>query len=69
MKILKKRTLNNPSVYQCTVCKDKVYSRYNGEFASCQCGATAVDQTAHYTRVIGLTNEYLGTFNEVFKDG
>jgi hypothetical protein len=50
----------NPDVYECPNCKDLVYSKSPGDFATCKCWANvtdnlglAVDQTEYYTRLIG----------------
>lgn len=40
-------------VYQCSKCLDEMQSKYSGHYASCLCGESAVDQTEHYTRLIG----------------
>ena len=39
--------------YQCTICKDIIWSKYEGQFTTCKCGAISVDQTAYYTRILG----------------
>lgn len=38
---------------KCKLCSDVIYSRSEGEYRSCKCGAIAVDQTPYYTRYIG----------------
>lgn len=38
---------------KCKLCEDVIYSRHDGEYRSCKCGAIAVDQTPHYSRFIG----------------
>lgn len=38
---------------RCKKCKDEIYSRWDGEFVRCKCGAIAVDQTPYYARWIG----------------
>lgn len=38
---------------RCKLCKDVIYSRWEGEYRSCKCGAIAVDQTKHYMRGVG----------------
>lgn len=50
----------NPDIYECPNCKSLVYSKRPGHFACCSCYANevdnlgiAVDQTNHYTRLIG----------------
>lgn len=47
-------------LYQCPTCKDKIYSKYDGQFATCSCWENKegnkgifVDQTPHYGRVGG----------------
>lgn len=43
-----------PSIkVQCKLCDDIIWSRYEGEFRTCKCGAISVDQTPYYTRYIG----------------
>jgi hypothetical protein len=39
--------------YECALCATVIFSRYVGEFRSCECGAISVDQTPHYSRCIG----------------
>lgn len=43
----------NRIVLQCLVCDDEVFSRFSGEYKSCQCGAIAIDQTPYYYRIVG----------------
>lgn len=38
---------------ECPHCHDIIYSRYDGEYRTCKCGALAVDQTPYYERWIG----------------
>lgn len=38
---------------ECNKCGDVIYSKYDGEFTTCKCGAISVDQTPYYTRYIG----------------
>jgi hypothetical protein len=45
--------------YMCVKCKDIIYSRYQGEFVTCKCGAISVDQTRFYTRQIGNRGDFL----------
>ncbi len=45
--------------WKCAICSDVIFSKYEGEFVRCQCGAIAVDQTAHYSRFIGDINNFL----------
>lgn len=39
---------------ECPQCHDVIYSRYDGEFRTCKCGAMAIDQTPYYWRAVGL---------------
>jgi hypothetical protein len=43
----------DPVHYRCRYCNDVIFSSYPGEYVSCDCGKTSVDQTAWYTRFIG----------------
>ncbi len=43
----------NPDVYECPKCKKEIWSKSPGHYCSCSCGNLAVDQTEHYTRIIG----------------
>lgn len=43
----------NPPLCQCLICDTKLKSSYQGEFVSCECGESFVDQTAHYSRYGG----------------
>lgn len=40
-------------VYTCRKCEDLIQSSYPGEFVSCTCGTSFVDQTRHYVRCGG----------------
>ena len=42
----------------CNKCKDVIFSRYDGEYVTCKCGAIAVDQTPYYTRMIGEKKDF-----------
>lgn len=44
---------------ECKKCGDTIWSRYQGEFRQCKCGAIAIDQTQHYTRYIGEKDDFL----------
>ena len=46
-----------PSKYKCLLCDDVIYSRSEGEYTTCECGACAIDQTRYYTRLIGNIHE------------
>ncbi len=39
-----------PTKVQCPHCKDIVFSSYSGEFVSCSCGLTYIDETEFYLR-------------------
>ena len=53
-----------PCKVQCKVCKDVIWSRYEGEFVSCRCKAISVDQTEHYMRRIGAPENFLEVKDE-----
>lgn len=42
---------------ECSTCKDRIFSRYSGEFVSCKCGESFVDQTPYYGRYGGNIKE------------
>lgn len=42
-----------PFEYECQECKDTIHSSYSGEFVTCSCGKSFVDQTEYYTRLGG----------------
>ena len=35
-------------------CKDWIWSDWSGHYESCKCGASAIDQSGYYTRLIGV---------------
>jgi hypothetical protein len=43
----------NPIPYVCKDCHTKLQSTYSGEFVTCACGNSFVDQTTHYMRIGG----------------
>lgn len=45
--------------YKCVKCGDVIYSKHEGQYVSCKCGAIAVDQTKHYQRRIGETKDFI----------
>ena len=45
-------------VVECVKCGDKLWSRYNGEFRKCTCGAIAIDSTLYYTRYCGNRGDF-----------
>lgn len=42
-----------PSLVECEICRDLIYSKFPGHFVRCRCGITACDQTGSFIRVIG----------------
>lgn len=54
-----KAPLKNTIHLQCTHCNDTIHSSYSGEYVSCKCGKIGIDQTHHYTRMIGNEGDYL----------
>ncbi len=44
---------------ECALCHDVIYSRYDGEYRKCKCGAIAVDQTPFYARYIGDRTNFI----------
>jgi hypothetical protein len=57
----------NPTIYKCPTCWDYIYSYQPGAFVTCFCGDLSVDQTGHYTRLLGnnLSEvEAVGTLEE-----
>jgi uncharacterized protein (DUF2225 family) len=48
----------NPTVYECVKCGTGIYSAYPGQFVTCKCGAISVDQTQHYTRLLGNKEDF-----------
>ena len=49
---------------QCKICKDIIYSRWDGEFRSCKCKAIAVDQTPYYGRHLGIQENFIDLENK-----
>lgn len=39
-----------PTKYECPKCHELIWSSYPGEYKSCGCGESFVDETEHYTR-------------------
>lgn len=62
--IKKPKPLENVVQLYCNKCYDTVHSRWSGDYVSCKCGAIGVDQTHHYTRIIGNEGDYLVVNNE-----
>ncbi len=48
----------NPQLCICEECGDWLQSSYPGEFVACDCGASFVDQTQHYSRYGGSVMPY-----------
>ena len=57
--IKKPKPLENVVQLYCNKCCDTIHSSYSGEYVSCKCGKIGVDQTEHYTRMIGNEGDYL----------
>ena len=52
-----------PHEYECPECKDRIHSSYSGEFVTCKCGSSSVDETYYYTRLIGnILPKYIGEY-------
>ena len=49
----------NPVPVQCRKCKDIIWSKYEGEFVTCECGTISVDQTKYYSRYIGNIEDFV----------
>lgn len=62
--IKKPKPLENVVQLYCNKCCDTVHSKWSGDYVSCKCGAIGVDQTHHYTRIIGNEGDYLVVNNE-----
>lgn len=44
---------------KCAKCGNIIYSKYDGQYRSCICGAIAVDQTPSYGRYIGNMSDFI----------
>jgi len=62
--IKKPKQLENVVQLYCNKCCDTINSKWSGDYVSCKCGAIGVDQTHHYTRMIGNEGDYLVVNNE-----
>lgn len=51
-------TYFEPIKYRCNLCKDIIYSRYPGQYITCECGSLSVDQTEFYIRISGNKEDY-----------
>jgi hypothetical protein len=47
-----------PTKYVATCCNSVIFSEYSGQFKSCKCGKSFVDQTEYYVRMGGTLEEY-----------
>jgi ribosomal protein S27AE len=47
-----------PKAYYCNKCGNGIFSAYEGQYVTCGCGAISVDQTMHYTRLIGNKEDF-----------
>lgn len=54
-----KKLIFKPKPIQCRKCKDIIWSKYEGEFVTCSCGAISVDQTKYYSRYIGDPGDFI----------
>lgn len=53
------------TIIKCKKCGDIIYSKKDGDWTSCSCGACFIDQNAsYYTRIGGNKEDW-----EVVKDG
>lgn len=48
-----------PKPVQCRKCKDIIWSKQEGWFTTCKCGAISVDQTRYYSRYIGNAEDFV----------
>lgn len=44
---------------RCAQCNDIIYSKTEGAFTTCSCGAIAIDQTRYYSRYIGNIDDFI----------
>lgn len=56
--IKKPKPLENVVNLYCKICGDTVHSKWSGDYVSCKCGRTSIDQTHEYTRIIGEKCDY-----------
>ncbi len=49
---------------ECAKCHDRIWSKFDGQFVKCKCGAIAVDQTPHYSRYIGNPEDFIFEENQ-----
>ena len=43
---------------KCKSCNDIIFSKWQGQWVSCDCGRIFIDETAYYTRVGGSNDDY-----------
>lgn len=46
-----------PFKYLATCCNTTIWSEYSGQFKSCKCGKSFVDQTEYYVRLGGTVTQ------------
>jgi predicted ATP-dependent serine protease len=47
------KILAAPTIIMCESCGDKFHSKWSGQYVSCTCKQSAVDETEEYIRIIG----------------
>ena len=59
MKSRKNKVVFNPPKFKCAKCSDVIWSKTEGHYVSCSCGAITVDYTMHYGRQIGNREDFI----------
>lgn len=59
MKSKKQKIEFNPPKFKCAKCSDVIWSKTEGQYTSCSCGAIAVDCTRYYGRQIGNQEDFI----------
>lgn len=59
MKSKKNEVVFDPPKFKCAKCSDVIWSKTEGQYISCSCGAIAVDYTKHYGRQIGNQEDFI----------
>ena len=59
MKSKKQKIEFNPPKFKCAKCLDVIWSKTEGKYVSCSCGAIAVDYTRSYGRHIGNREDFI----------
>ena len=59
MKSKKQKIVFDPPKFKCAKCSDVIWSKTEGQYASCSCGAIAVDYTRYYGRQIGNQEDFI----------